>query len=321
MMRKSAQNSQMRVLAMAMGGATVAAVSMMFVPVSMLEGIAGSTGLSELIPAARAPLGDTARALIAFGAGAFTLAVLAFALLRQDSAPAIRTEHSVPAADWAADEDAPSFKERLSRIRIPAIHLPKMPWQKDADDITELADLPKLRNGDVHPDAPPRRPLVASQDLPVLDLAEVATPVVEHFIARPPVVEAEPLAEAEHAEPEAPPAAVATPSATPPETELTLAEMVAQLEAAVAVREKQLAELEMVAAELVAESSRNALQADDIKPEVTEQICDDDVTINPPRAARPPLEVVPASPVKDDDMDSALAAALATLQRMSGTGR
>jgi hypothetical protein len=57
-------NSQVKAVAMAMAGATLAAVSTMFVPVAILESVTGATGLSELIPAARAPLGDTARALM-----------------------------------------------------------------------------------------------------------------------------------------------------------------------------------------------------------------------------------------------------------------
>jgi hypothetical protein len=315
MMRKSVPNSQIRALAMAMVGAIVAAVAAMFIPVGALESIAGSTGLSELVPAARAPLGDTARALIAFGLGATTLAVLAFALLRQDSAP------SVPASDWAADGDAPSFKDRMARVKLPSLAMPKMPWQKDEDDITDLADLPKLRNGDVHPDAPPRRPLVASQDLPVLDLVDVRVPVVEEIADEPQPEEAEPSTEAGSTEPEAPTAVDAGPSVPPDDIQPTLAEMVAQLETAVAERQKQLAELEIVAAELAAGSPRSTHRPDDIQPEAVEVIPDDEITINPARAARPPLEAVPASPAKDDDMDAALAAALETLQRMNGTGR
>ncbi len=178
-MRKSVPNDQMKALAMAMGGATVAAVATMFVPVGIFESLTGSTGLSELVPAAGAPLGDSARALIAFGVGAFTLAILSYFLLRQDKEPASATAPSVPAAEWASDGEAPSFKDRLARIKLPSVAMPKMPWAKDEGDITELADLPKLRNGDSHPDAPPRRPLVASQDLPILDLAELREPPSE----------------------------------------------------------------------------------------------------------------------------------------------
>lgn len=315
-MRKSVPNNQIRALAMAMGGAIVAAVATMFIPAAVLEGITGSTGLSELVPATAAPLGDTARALFAFGAGTFTLAVLAFVLLRQDSAPA-KEAIADPYAPVPSDDDAVSFKDRLSRIKMP-----KMPWVKGEDDITDLADLPKLKNGDIHPDAPPRRPLSAMQDLPVLDLAEIAVeePVVVEdeiafeepaVVADEPVVADAPIAVAQPTQPVAPPVAQ--------DIEPTLAEMVAQLEAAVAERQKQLADLEIVAAKLAAE--RPTIADDVPETQAVEVIPDEDVTIEPARNERPPLEAVPASAVKDDDMDSALAAALATLHRMNGTGR
>lgn len=314
-MRKSVPNNQIRALAMAMAGAIVAAVATMFVPVALLEGIAGSSGLSELVPAARAPLGDTARALIAFGAGAFTLALLSYVLLRQENSAA----PSVPASEWAVADEAPSFKDRLAHIKLPSIAMPKMPWAKGEDDITELADLPKLRNGDSHPDAPPRRPLVASQDLPVLDLAELPEAIVgeqaefiEQSITIEPALVSEPTAE-----PEIVPEPIAVVDVEP-----TLAEMVAQLEAAVAERQKQLAELEAVATELAA--SRPKLQEAEASepivrsPDLSEQA---DVTFEPSRVERPTLEAVPTTAVKDDDIDSALAAALATLHRMNATGR
>lgn len=328
-MPKSVPNSQVKAVAIAMAGATMAAVATMFVPVTLLESVTGATGLSELVPAARAPLGDTARALIAFGTGAFTLSALTYLLLRFDGAakqrpaPAPVAESSVP--DWMIDEEdeKPGFADRLARFRMPALSLPKMPWQHDEDAITELADLPKLRNGDTHPDAPPRRPLLATQDLPVLDLADVATEViveqaVEEKDAQEPVAD---MAVAEMApEPVAPVAeelhTVAPVAAE--DVQPTLAEMVAQLEAAVAERQKQLAELESVAAIL---SGPQPAPVIDEQAHV-EVVADADVSIEPTRDGRPALEVVhDVTAVEDDNMDSALAAALATLKRMNGTAR
>lgn len=299
-MRKSMPNNQIRAFAMAMVGATLAAVATMFVPVAVLESIAGSTGLSELVPAARAPLGDTARALLAFGAGSFTLAILALVLLR----PGNNAGQSVPARDRAVEDVAPSFSDRLPQIKLPSLPLPKMPWTKGEDDITELADLPKLRNGDSHPDAPPRRLLVASQDLPVLELSELPTAIVEPA--------AKPI-ETPAAEPVVTPTPVAAAHAEP-----TLAEMVAQLEAAVAERQKQLVELEAVATELAATQPRMAAQED--RTDV-EAVAHSKISAEPVRFERPLLEAVPTAPVQDDNIDSALAAALETLHRMNATGR
>lgn len=296
------QNSQIRAIMMAFAGAVVSSVAAMFIPVGILEGITGATGLSELVPATRAPLGDTARALIAFGTGAITLALLAFVLLRQDDTPFTRS--APPASDWAED-DAPSFADRLSRIKLPAMALPKMPWEKGDDDITDLADLPKLRGGDSHPDAPPRRPLSAHLDLPVLDRTEDVAPLIKETVAASEAEQIEPSA-IDPVEVAALTAAIAAPLMTAENVQPTLAEMVAQLESAVAERQKQLAELEAVAAQLTAKS-----------PLMDEQY---EAAPEPMRIERPPLEAVPES-VKDDNMDSALAAALATLHRMNGTDR
>jgi hypothetical protein len=306
-MRKSVPNTQIRAFAMAMAGATVAAVATMFVPVAVLEGMASSTGLSELIPAARAPLGDTARALLAFAAGAFTLAILAFFLLR----PKSTVGQSVPASEWAEEDDATSFRKRLAMIKLPSIATPKMPWTKGEDDITELADLPKLRNGDSHPDAPPRRPLVASQDLPVLDQAEMAASASE-------VLEAPAATEAAAIPETAAESAVLPDPVAPTDVEPTLAEMVAQLEAAVAERQKQLAELEAVATELASTPPAIAAQTDQPEARI---IARGENASQPVRFERPPLEAVPTVPVQDGDVDSALAAALETLHRMNATGR
>ncbi len=245
-MRKGVPDKQIKALAMAIAGAALAAVATMFVPVAMLEAFTGATGLSELVPAAAAPLGDTARAIIAFAAGALTLAILAYLLLRQDNAPRVVAE---PATVDDA-HNAVSFKDRFARFA-----LPKMPWAKGEDDITDLADLPKLRNGDAHPDAPPRRPLSAHQDLPVLDLAEIAIAVPEIEEASP--VEVEEIITVATAEQEAFAEQQVEPEAIVPvapdvagDIQPTLAEMVAQLEAAVAERQQQLAELEAVATKL-----------------------------------------------------------------------
>ncbi len=293
-MRNGVPNNQMEALAMAMAGAAVAAIATMFIPVVMLESFTGSTGISELVPATAAPLGDTARAIIAFAVGALTLAVLGSLLTRQANAP-------------RAMEPASSFKDRLGWIAWP-----KMPWTKDEDDITDLSDLPKLRNGDAHPDAPPRRPLSAHQDLPVLELDKVVTPLVEGpETEEAPILFAMPAVEIEAAETRSPEPVPAVGDMQP-----TLAEMMAKLEAAGAERQKRLADLEIVAAKLAAVGLEPVVA----RPE-GEMIADVGITAEPARTERPVLEAVPPSPVEEDDMDAALAAALATLHRMNATGR
>ena len=321
------QNRQMRSLSIAMGASIIAAAATMFVPVNVLESITGATGLSEIVGAAAAPLGDKARALIAFGAGALTLAAMTVMLLRKDAGPTNDDVEVVAAAGFAPlpgivedDDDGDrdgeplSLMERLFRLRLPALSLPKMPWVKGENDITELGDLLKLRNGDIHPDAPPRRPLSATQDLPVLDLAEMQ---IEGFAEKQPEapveVDAVVLPSAAY-EPSVPVEHAAS------DFQPSLAEMVAQLESAVNQRQQQLAALEIVAAQLAAKKPAEdvavplEMQAPDVVAEV-------EILPEPARAERPPLEAVPTSPEKQDDVDAALAAALATLHRMNGTDR
>ena len=100
----------------------------------------------------------------------------------------------------------------------------------------------------------------------------------------------------------------------------TLADMVAQLEAAVADRQKQLVQLEAVATELSASRPVIARGLVEARPQ-PEIVAANEIFVDEPRAERPVLEAVPQVSVKDDDMDSALAAALATLHRMNATGR
>lgn len=313
-MRSVLPNSQTRALAMAMTGAALAAVTTMLLPVTLLEGVAGSIGLSELVPAARAPLGDTARALIAFATGATTLAVLSYLLLRSESPVARSTNKHGGKFGPAAQQGADMAKSLFAR----------MPWNKGADDIRELGDLPRLRIGDVHPDAPARRPLFASQDLPTFELSE------DHAVAR---TEAhEPIQEVEtvHAlvEPDAPvianePAAPEPVRAHPvADPQPSIADMVAQLETAVALRRQKLADLEAVAADLsvdadIGQEPNHAMWGQAVLPDAD---LEDAVTeLRPMR--RPVLEAVPAVAVQDDDIDSALAAALATLHRINAGAR
>ena len=323
------QNRQMRSLSIAMGASIIAAAATMFVPVNVLESITGATGLSEIVGAAAAPLGDKARALIAFGAGALTLAAMTVMLLRKDAGLTNDDVEVVAAAgfaplpgivedddDGAGDGDGEplSLMERLFRLRLPALSLPKMPWVKGENDITELGDLLKLRNGDIHPDAPPRRPLSATQDLPVLDLAEMQ---IEGFAEKQP----EALVEVDAV---VLPSAVYEPSApvehAASDFQPSLAEMVAQLESAVNQRQQQLAALEIVAAQLAAEKPAEDV-AVPLEMQVPDVVANVETLPEPARAERPPLEAVPTSPEKQDDMDAALAAALATLHRMNGTDR
>jgi len=318
-MRSILPNSQTGALAIAMAGAALAAVTMMFVPVTLLEGVAGSSGLSELIPSARAPLGDTARALIAFATGAMTLAVLSYLLLGFEGVAVQPTTNDL--GMWnAAAQQGDDMTETLRA---------HMPWNKGADDIRELGDLPRLRIGDAHPDAPARRLLVASQDLPTLELSD------EHlFVEQAPQETEQPVEDAlEVVEPQAvvfaPEPQSAEPSVPEPrassfaaDPQPTIAEMVAQLEAAVAFRRQKLTELEAVAADLSADVKKLDEPSPGISEWVAPVVTEHDAAVAEFRSMRQPiLEAVPTVAVQDDDIDSALAAALATLHRINAGAR
>lgn len=311
------QNRQMRSMTIALGAAILAAVVAMFIPISALESITGATGLSELFPTTAAPLGDTARALIAFAAGALTLALMTVLLLRKDAVAAKPFAADPIAAGIPENDDdlAATWRERIAKIGLPSVKLPTMPWVKGEDDITELADLPKLRNGDIHPDAPARRPLSATQDLPVLDLTETAEePYLTESVA---AVETAITSAEISAEPLVP---VTVPVAV--DAHPTLDEMVAQLEASVMQRQQQLAELEIVAARLASGKTDHSVEvAEPVDVQHIDEPTEIHLPAEPIRAERPLLEAVPDSPAKQDDMDDALAAALATLHRMNGTQR
>jgi hypothetical protein len=343
------QNDQIKPVGLAFGISAIAAISAMFVPVGLIESVTGATGISEIIPATAAPLGDTARAVIAFLAGAFTLIAALAIMLRQNNASSMDKAYSDPVekADALTGIKARAAAIKLPRIGLPKIGLPKMPWTKNEDDILDLADLPRLRSFDAHPDAPARKPLSASSDLratmvqPTLSNAEakfwgdpVEAPVadsatieaaIEPEYQNETAVEVEPKVIVPEKAINEMPAPTETPAPTPVSTHAgsgavgqTLAEMVAQLEAAVIQRKAQLAELEIVAAGLLASKMEPAPYTE--QKVVAEKAV---AEILPPEMPRPPLEAVPSSPRADvdDDMDAALNAALETLHKMNAQAR
>ncbi|NJM49523.1 MAG: hypothetical protein HC843_00320 [Sphingomonadales bacterium] len=344
------QNNQMKAIAMAIGGSVIAAAGTMFIPVSILETITGATGLTEIFPATAAPLGDTARALIAFGAGVIALFILLALVLRPKEAQEVwhqKRDHSVAEANNIAPKA--SLMDRIAGFAIP-----KMPWQRGEDDIFDLTDLPKLREQDSHPDAPVRKPISALTDLagadligdkaqkPVAPTAEVGTGPEEYFI--PETAEAaDCVSETIDADPAPAPDLVPAPDPAPaPKQTASLAEMVAQMEAAVAERKKQLVELEKVASQMIASqgavqgAAQGAVQAEApaaIGASIPAGIHSETAPLPVPSPAqeilepkvmsRPPLEAVPTPPqssaetAAEAEMDEALNAALETLKRMN----
>lgn len=323
----------MRALAIALGGAILTSVIAMFIPVSVFEAITGATGFSELVPATGAPLGDTARAMIAFGFGALAFAALAAYLLRKPARVKAPTA-TVEPAEFAAD-DTPSFMEKM-RGKIGDY----MESRRNADAVKELSDLPKLRAGDAHPDAPPRRPISAHRDFGEVDTGiatvdESATAVaLEQAIEEQTTAPVDAMVEPQSAEPEPNVAEQSAPDAA------TVTNMVDRLEWAVAERQEQIAKLEVLASAEIAKpelpleaaaavevaSAPEPLPApiaEIVTPGTRQSILSQQNLVQP-ISAQPVLEVVPSEPATElveDDMDAALRSALETLHRMNARTR
>ncbi len=297
MVKIDPKNKQARAIMMALGASAIAAVATMFLPTALLEALTGATGLSELVPATAAPLGDTARAIIAFCTGAVTMVLVGAILLRKSSEYSVESASYAKPAVTARTEYAQSaqiHEERgvslLDRVKTQiATKLPtlKMPWSKrDEAGVYDLSDLPRLRSVDSHPDAPARRPFSAEADLAswtakpfstpdnVADEApvQVDTPVQVGTVAQStslfqaaitaPTAQAAPAVKepAVH-KVEAPPAMAPERAVVVDHGEETpsLTELVAQLEASISQREQTLFELERVAAELAKQQAEHIL--------------------------------------------------------------
>jgi hypothetical protein len=317
-------NPKLKSMGLAFGVSAFAAIGTMFLPVALLESLTGATGLSELVPATAAPLGDTARALIAFGTGALTLAVMAIFLLRKERLMSDLESVTFPAAHA---EPATSLKpaDILSglKARFGKLSLPKMPWAKNnEDDILDLADLPKLRTLDAHPDAPARRPFSAGSDLDLTaDLAEqpstpapqTATPDLHFWPERPDEVQSGVTEAAVQAPVIAPtgewPLAAKSISEVPVSEQVSVVEtapvktveaavedtndaqpslaiLVNQLEQAVLLRQQQLSALEIVAAQLKSEAVVAVI------PDVAEAPLVHAATVDPVLPLAEPIEAV-----------------------------
>lgn len=299
-MRQSATDNTTRAMATAITSGAVVATGMMFVPMGVLEGLIALTGLPNLVSAAGAPLGDVARAMIAYMTGAVTLGGLTVLLLR----------------DGGREDDLQQSREMpfktLEQYRVEILNFlsTKMPWHKEAEEVRSLSDLSRFRSVNIHADVPTRRPLIASQDLPDLGLFE------QPRLVNPPppekAVESE-YGETQSIEP-------ATPFTLPPidapvsdaAPEMSTAAMVAQWETAVAARYQKRTQLEF-------NGSNGPGQTSHAKADTASAPENHDAV--PGENRRPLLELVSSSVVKDDDADAALAAALATLHRMTAIAR
>jgi len=155
--------SRFKLPAMAAVAGVAAALVVATLPAVYLEKVIGLTGIAEIISAAAPPLGNTAKSLIALAAGIFSASLVYVFLNRKGG-----SDMSLAIRKNLTPEPEP-IEEEKPKFAMPKFSLKKMlqkPKKKvKSDQVTELADLPKLREADSHPDAPARRPIFAESDL------------------------------------------------------------------------------------------------------------------------------------------------------------
>ncbi len=154
--------------AMAISGGVGAALVVATLPHVYLENIIGATGLSEIIAAAAPPLGNTARGLIAVMAGLVAASAIYFFINRNTNSVKGDADMGLALPKFSVSddsvEDAGKAKFSMSKFSLKKLLQKPKPRKKD-DRVMDLADLPKLREADSHPDAPARRPIFAEADL------------------------------------------------------------------------------------------------------------------------------------------------------------
>jgi hypothetical protein len=298
------------------------------------------TGLSEIIPAAAPPLGNTARSLIAVAAGMISASALYLFLNHKpkfhegDSDMSLATRRDLMKESMDIRQEG---KSRFAGSSFSAKSLTRFlrKPKKSRGQVTELKDLQDTRQADRHPDAPARQPIFASSDLglPLTEkiqrgdqlVDEPVTAEPEEGAAQPTATPQPPATEEEQqSQFEERPSQYRAETVPQPEkavtsradlSALSLAELADRLEAGLARLEK-LQRREPAA--MPTESAATVPDAENVvsSPEAAEAPAP--VTIPPLRSVEP---VEPAETDSGDrrqaDMDAALKAALGTLERMT----
>lgn len=335
---------------MAVAAGVGAALVVVTLPHVYLESAIGATGLSEMVPAAAPPLGNTARGLIAIMAGLVSASAIYYFLNRKGSSDmgvALREQiNAASPIELDLEAEAKAKKSRFSLPKLDAKSLTKFlkKPKKDKARVMDLADLPQLRK--VDSDSPtPERPPIFEEPAPAVSppLADAIQPFEEPVSAEPMAAE-----EAPETSPEVPaeiqtasedtqtysdviPPMVSTPDeqqSTPapaPVTEMAAEDLsdlnIAQLADRLESGLRRLKQLE--AGSLVADQLPTA-PAPAVSPMEAEPVAEPVAlpVSEAPVMAPPSLKEVEKSPediaaVRQADMDAALKAALGTLEKMT----
>jgi len=325
--------------AMALTGGIAAALVIATLPHVYLENIVGATGLSEFIPAAAPPLGNTARGLIAVVAGLISASALYLCLTHKTKSYEGGSDMSLALRKNLTREPVAEERESKLRFSVPKLNLSaksltkflKKP-KKSPGQVTELKDLPDVRAADRHPDAPVRQPIFASSDLGAplaesikrFDQSGAGKEVVEpEKQSASPIVKPDPFAAEKVPDPvvEETPAPNQTENHAQPKVSsapredlstLSLAQLADRLEAGL----RRLDILEMRAQIVSPQASSETAP----KAEITDSSAE--VSEGPAPVAIPPLRSVESVAIdaqtgRQADMDAALKAALGTLEKMT----
>lgn len=334
---------------MALAAGAGAALVVVTLPHVYLENIIGATGLSEVLPAAAPPLGNTARGLIAVLAGLVSASAIYLFLNRKGSSDmGVALREQINAAnpvelDYEAEANAK--KSRFSLPKFDAKSLTKFlkKPKKDKARVMDLADLPQLRKLKDEPVEEAARPSIFAEPETANAMSEAIAPFeklepveapAEEMVSAPAQPVAEPVQAVTTAavEPEVA-VAVAPDIAMPVEdlSHLNIAQLADRLAAGLN-RLKQLEAASAVAADMV---SQTTMAAEPVPtPEPAPQVAVQQPVLAEPVAAPmehfqaaetftpPPLKEVvqPGETMVADrqaDMDVALKAALGTLEKMT----
>jgi len=335
---------------MAVAAGVGAALVVVTLPHVYLESAIGATGLSEMVPAAAPPLGNTARGLIAIMAGLVSASAIYYFLNRKGSSDmgvALREQiNAASPIELDLEEEAKAKKSRFSLPKLDTKSLTKFlkKPKKDKARVMDLADLPQLRKVDSDPQAP-ERPSIFEEPAPAVSpaLAEAIQPFEEPVPAEPVSVEEAPeisleipaeiptVSEDTQTDSDVIPPMVSTPDAQQPTpapapvaetaaedlSDLNIAQLADRLESGLR-RLKQLEEGSVVAAEMPTASAPAAA------PTASETVAEPVAApvSEAPVMTPPSLKEVEKSPediaaVRQADMDAALKAALGTLEKMT----
>ena len=324
----------------AFGGFIAAAAVSLMIPATILESFISAIGLPEMIAASAPPLGVKARLIIALFSGIIAAAIV-FVLAPNTGGISVTNpfaRNDDDGEDESYDtESKPTIMERLRGLRSS---------NNDTGGIRDLSDLPKIRNADAHPDAPARRPLFAGEELagpsplsvkPFADepeddweSAQMPAPSAEHQEAFEPEyamseeeVYQEPVPEPDYEpEPAVQPEAVyenpSHVSSQPVEqadlSDLPINELVDRLEESLTALKSGAA-----AQRAAAPATETVNSAPNVKAAPEQEAVQEAVNDPVPDAPQPQSKSEPRVETQQsaDDMDEALKAALATLQRMT----